>query len=816
MLSISSAIAASHGGYFSSLASGEYYTEGGEPLGRWAGSGLSEFGFVGEVDAVVFQRLLQGFSPDGKTALVQNAGDPNRQAAWDLTFSAPKSLSVLWSQADPATQRLIQELHALAVAKALHYLEKEAAFTRRGKAGTEIERARWIAATFEHGTSRAKDPQLHTHVVLINLAIREDGTTGTLLSWPVFRHKMAAGALYRAELAALLRERLGLGIERVKTWFEVEGVPEELVAEFSKRRHQIEEALESRGLAGVIASKEAALHTRSRKEHLPRETLIQAWQATGRELGWSKSQVKALLRSRKGTLREIVSQTQLAKEALEAVTAHQSFFTHRDLVRRLAEISQGRGQDAAGVQLLADQVLGDSEIVHLGRVRGEAQFTTREMLRLESELLALAENGKHSRSHVLAGLTHHHFPNLSVEQQAAVGHITVSPGAVQVVSGLAGTGKSTLLQAARILWQEAGFHAWGTALTGKAARGLEQSAGIPSVTTASLELALAANCSPFHDEARPLDAKTVLVVDEAAMLGTRQLKSILEAVVKAGAKLVLVGDAKQLQPIEAGGPFHALSELLGEARLTQIVRQRENWAREVVKKFAFGSAASALEELVSRGLVNVSPTWEKTIARLLSDWKEDGEQHPERNLILANQNETARILNLGAQAARLAGGELGAISIRVGTETIHENDRVLFTRNSRLYGVSNGTLGTVTAIKGARLSVVLDTGATVQFSLADYDHLRLGYAVTTHKAQGMTAENVFVLAGDSMQDREITYVQASRARGNTRLYLDSESAGEKLETAIQQMKVSHQKILAHELLEPDESPRPVHLERLCA
>ena len=476
MLSISPPIAAAQGGYFGSLAREDYYTEGGEPPGRWIGCGLSALGLSGEVDKLVFQHLLLGYSPDGRSALVQNAGDPNRQAAWDLTFSAPKTLSALWSQADFETQRLIQELHALAVMKTLSYLEDVAAFTRRGHAGQIVERAQWIAAMFEHGTSRAQDPQLHTHVVLLNLAVRPDGTTGTVVSREFFRHKMAAGGLYRAELAKLLQERLGLGIGRVKTWFEVEGVSPALVTEFSKRRQQIETLLDQRGQEGAIAAKEAALRTRRAKEHLPRELLFRQWCDAGRSMNWSTTQVDALLNAGKGRMREAASPEVLTAEALATITNHQSFFPVRDLVRRLAEASQGRGLGAMGVRLAADEALSAPQIVPLGRVKGESQFTTREMLQLEHELLTIADETQHDRSHILPEPDLSRFENLSEEQQTAVRHITATEGAVQVVSGLAGTGKSSLLQAARILWQEADFAVWGTALTGKAARGLEASA----------------------------------------------------------------------------------------------------------------------------------------------------------------------------------------------------------------------------------------------------------------------------------------------------------------------------------------------------
>lgn len=806
MLSISPPIAAAQGSYFGGLAREDYYTEGGEPPGIWCGRGLGALGLAGKVDSEVFQHLLLGYSPDGRTPLVQNAGELMRQAAWDLTFSAPKTLSVFWSQADERTRQIIQEIQARAVAKALDYLEDVAAFTRRGHAGQQVERAFWIMATFLHGTSRAQDPQLHTHVVLLNLALRADGSTGTILSQPVFRHKMAAGALYRAELALLLQERLGLNVERVKSWFEIEGVAPALVAEFSKRRKEIEQFLRERGQEGPVAAKEATLLTRSVKQHLPREVLFRQWREIGRALNWSTTQAEELV-DRDGTRHHSLrSRQELVSEALFTVTEQQSHFAGRDLVRRMAEAGQGAGLGAAGARLLAQETLANPEVVTVGPWKGECRFTTREMLQMEDALLASAQSTRHSRSHVLVEPDRDRFATLSEEQRVAVRHITTAEGSVKVVSGLAGTGKSSLLKVARILWQESGRSVWGASLTGKAARGLEASAGIPSVTLARLLPCIAENRSPFRDDPSPLDAKTVLVVDEAGMLGTRQMKILVDAVHQAGAKLVLVGDAKQLQPIEAGGPFRALGELLGEAKLVHIQRQRDEWARRVVLKFADGAARFALNDLAAHGLLTVSPTREDSVKRLIDDWRHIGASHPEDHLILASQNESVRLLNRAAQAVRLARGELSETGIAVGAESIRVGDRILFTRNSTLHGVSNGTLGSVTAIHGVRLRVALDTSRSAEFSLADYDHVRLGYAVTTHKAQGMTAEHVYVLAAEEIQDREITYVQASRACGSTRFYLDRESGGDRLESIILQMATSHQKLLAREILDACEQP----------
>ena len=239
------------GGYYASLAHEDYYHDGGEPPGVWHGRGAEQFGFSGQVDKAEFLKLCDGFDPATGEALTQNAGKENHRAGWDLCFSVSKSISVLWSQADPETRKAIQEAQGQAVKKALDYMEKEAALTRRGHSGAELERCKLITAMFEHGTSRAQDPQLHTHAVVLNIGIREDGTTGSLEGREFMRHKMAAGALYRAELASELSKRLGVSLEAgKKNTFEVKGVPRSLLEEFSKRRDEIETAMKKQGEIG--------------------------------------------------------------------------------------------------------------------------------------------------------------------------------------------------------------------------------------------------------------------------------------------------------------------------------------------------------------------------------------------------------------------------------------------------------------------------------------------------------------------------------------------------------------------------------------
>ncbi|MEO2089563.1 MAG: MobF family relaxase, partial [Gemmataceae bacterium] len=294
MLSIS-AFSPDQGNYYIALARDDYYLNGGEPPGQWLGKGAEHLGLTEEVDKTVFKRLLRGFSPDGAQPLVQGAGGSRHQAGWDLTFTSPKSVSAIWSQADPVTRRAIQEAQTAAVREAVDYLQDAAALTRRGRGGQAREPTKLVVATFEHGTSRAQDPHLHTHCLVLNVGVREDGTTGTILSRPLYTHKLAAGAVYRAELANQLEKRLGVKLERKKSWFEVQGVPEALADEFSTRRGQIEQALADYGAFGAKAAAKFTLATRPTKGHQPRAELLPKWQDVGRQHGFTRENVGTLL-----------------------------------------------------------------------------------------------------------------------------------------------------------------------------------------------------------------------------------------------------------------------------------------------------------------------------------------------------------------------------------------------------------------------------------------------------------------------------------------------------------------------------------------
>lgn len=799
MLSIS-AMSGGQGAYYTGLAREDYYLEGGEPEGIWMGEGAELLGLSGVVDKNVFSSLFAGMKLRGGQ-LVQNALQKNRQPGWDLTFSAPKSVSVLWSLLPSELGAEIRAAHLTAVQEACRYLENQAAWTRRGKAGLQREPAKLVIGLFEHGTSRAGDPQLHTHALFLNIGVRTDGTTGTIESKPLYQHKMVAGALYRAELSKQLEWRLGLVAERVKSWFEIQGVSKKLMSHWSTRRAEIETALESKGYSSAKASEIANLTTRHTKQHICRGELFDEWRKQGQAIGWGVNEAAKMCRHNP----QLLDMTSIAKviaihESLDKITTQQAYFHERDLTRFAAEQAQGLCIGAKEVIQAVQQYL-KNDAVSLGIHRGVEWFTTQEILKIESDMLNLVDKSasrNQSRWSPLLTKLVLGLSSLNEEQKHAVKHIVETPGSIKVVSGMAGTGKTTMLKAASSIWKKQGFNVMGASLAGKAADGLSQEAGIPSAT-------IAKTLFDYEKGRLAIDKNTVLVIDEAGMVGTRQMAQLIEITQKKRAKLVLVGDERQLQPIEAGGPFAAIAKHLGQAALTTIVRQRDNWARQSVHDMADGNAAKALAEYAERGLLVVSEDKDKARESLLGSWKKEGVLAPEKNLILAATNYDVTLINRSAQLLRKEEKQLGSAAIKIGEDLFHEGDRVVFTKNSAPRGVRNGQIGTITSLEKftRHIRVRIDGGRSVHIPLNVYDHVKLGYAVTTHKSQGMTTENAFVLTDQSMQDKELSYVQTSRARGNTRIFTTESEAGEDLTKLHQAMSTSRQKELATDLLERD-------------
>ncbi len=346
---------AGSGNYYLNLAREDYYDNQTEEPGQWFGTGAQWMNLQGTVKRDAFHNLLEGYSPDGKWFHVQNAGSPKRQSGWDLTFSAPKSVSVLWALSPDDLRKEIESAHQHAVKRALTYLEETAGITRRGRGGAIKESAALVYATFQHGTSRAHDPQLHTHAILLNLGLREDGTSGSLQSLNIFREKMSAGAVYQTELACVLRRKMNLQIDPDPVSFHVRGVPKELCHEFSKRRRAIERKLKAQGKQGAIAAKTAALETRQKKESIPRAELFSRWEQVGKTYGWNamhifnRQQEKNLQKQIEVISKQIIAEK--LKEVIESIPAAQR--TRARVIRAATMVAIQNGADA---QMLADNL----------------------------------------------------------------------------------------------------------------------------------------------------------------------------------------------------------------------------------------------------------------------------------------------------------------------------------------------------------------------------------------------------------------------------------------------------------------------------
>lgn len=453
--------------------------------------------------------------------------------------------------------------------------------------------------------------------------------------------------------------------------------------------------------------------------------------------------------------------------ALDAITRQQSTFTDHDLARfvhRHTDDADQFGQAMSAVKT-------SPELVALGKDgAGRERFSTREMLateqRLEWSAEQIAGRGQHrvspaARELALAagegrGLA------LAGSQRDALDHITGREDLALVV-GYAGTGKSAMLGVAREAWEASGYQVRGAALSGIAAESLEAGSGIGSRTIASLE----------HGWAQGRDlltARDVLVIDEAGMIGSRQMERVLSAADAAGAKVVLVGDAEQLQAIEAGAAFRALTERHGAAEITEIRRQREGWQREATRELATGRTGAALDRYEAAGMVRGHETRDAARSALVDGWDAVRQARPEASQVMLahTRADVAELNQLARGRMRDAGaldGEDRVLRTERGERAFAPGDRVMFLRNERSMGVKNGSLGTVEKIDGASLAVRLD-GADrreVRFDLKDYAQIDHGYASTIHKSQGVTVDHGHLLASDGL-DRHAAYVGMSRHR----------------------------------------------------
>lgn len=787
--------------YLEHVAQGieDYYLGRGEAPGRWLGRGLEPVGLQAGalVDGEQLRALLSGHHPMTGEQLARTSS--NRVPGFDLTFRAPKSVSLLWALGATTTATAVQQAHDEAVAAALGYVQREAGRSRRGAQGVEsVAIDGFIGAAFRHRTSRAGDPLLHTHVLVANMArTSDDGIWRTLDSRLIYTHARTAGFLYQAHLRSTLTRELGVGWQPIVNGMaDLSGVERGWIEGFSKRRQAIVAVMAERGEDSARAAQVATLTTRDAKEVQADEpSLRHAWAVEAAEHGIPTDWADRVL----GVDHERpVRLTVLAQRvtAADGLTEHASTFTRRDAVRAIAE-ALPQGATVEQVEHLTDVILNSQirsgEVVRLGATRGHlaavirrddgttvtadggaARFTTTELLAIEQHAIDTATTSRTPHAAVPEATTQRAIGRartLTGEQGAMVRRLTTSHAGVEVVVGKAGTGKTYALNVARQAWEDAGLTVTGTALAARAATELETSAGIRSTTLARLLGQLdrqdtAGQPGPWRD------GRHVLVVDEAGMIGTRQLATLLDHARRRDVKVVLVGDPHQLPEINAGGLFRAVATRLPAVELHDNRRQHAAWERDALDQLRDGNPQQAIDAYREHGRIHTADTSEAAREQLVTDWWDTFQDQPGRAIMIGLRRAEVDNLNHRAREHLDAAGWLTGLTHYTDTDQpLQAGDRIVCLRNDRGLDVVNGLQAEVTGVERDGLHITSDTGRdlTLPWDYADR-HVTHGYAITGHKAQGLTVDHTFVYGSDALY-KEWGYVALSRGRASNHLYL---------------------------------------------
>lgn len=774
----------------------EYYVGGTEARGQWMGAGALQLGLVGPVVGEQLRRVFDGLDSDDHP--LRDSTSPVRIVGYDLTLSAPKSVSVLFGLGDQAVQHIVRAAHDRAVSEAFGHVERSAAAVRRGHGGARVEPADGlIGAAFRHRTSRAGDPQLHTHVLVANLGRGPDGRWSALDGRRLYAQARSASFIYQAVLRAELTRSLGVEWMPVRRGIaEVLGVPKPVLRAFSRRRAQIEAAMRERGTSSARAAEAAALDTRRPKDRsATADGLAVEWRARAADLGFDTGQLVLVV----GRVRE----SRTAEPSLERVfdalaaatglTREKSTFDRRDVIQALCERAPAEAAiDARSLEAAADAFLSSGRTVALlpehasfrrrdGRLlplaREQLRYSTPELLALEQRLVDRAMESGGAGAGV-AGIEDVRRmidarPTLSDEQRRMIERLCRDGDQVAVVAGKAGTGKTYALAAAREAWQAAGHPVLGVAVARRAARELQTGAGVQSTSTVALLGELART-------RRPLPTACVLVADEAGMVPTRQLAALLEHVERAGGKLVLVGDHRQLPELEAGGAFRALVRRGLAIELTANQRQVEQWERTALDHVSEGRAEAAVALYDAQDRIRIGDTTGETRERLVADWW--AAQPGGDAVMIAHRRADVADLNARAREIMRAGGALTGAELDLPGGAFSAGDRVVIKRNELGLDVANGDRGRVLAVDPEQHRLLLETnGRAVEVGAEFLDNrtehgdatLVHGYAITCHIAQGLTTDRAFVLAEEGIS-RELGYTALSRGRHGNYLYLTRE------------------------------------------
>lgn len=750
---------------------------------------------------------------------VRQRDEPKIVMGYDVTWSVPKSVSMLYAAGDDTLRGHIDRAIDNAVRAGMSYLETEGFHTREGRGRSRA--SDMIAASYRHTTNRALEPQLHEHVVIANMATSQSGTVRAVDARGLFAHATPAGYLAAAQLRHDLRE-IGVAWGPVhKGLADIAGIDRGQIMAMSSRRQDVLSLSAELGYLTPQARQTAALATRPGKDtSVDRDELFGRWQELLDDVGIDRQRVAELTGHDPSVPLWSPADTERLHRHLSSshgVTEQNAIFDRRHVIEAIATYAVDR-LGAADIVDLADHWLSTDAAVELDLGDGarretigtgaaqvsltpdERRYTTPEMLDIETRVIPFHHSGIRT-GHALvapaaveAAITRS-VVELGADQSDLVRALTTSGDQFQAAKGLAGSGKTTALRVAADAWETAGYTVIGAAPFGEAARKLHTEAGIESRTLEALlhRIELAA------DPRQVLGPGTVVIVDEASTIGNRQLDRLYRAAADTGASVRTIGDPRQHQSVEAGGLWAHLTDRFADRTPVLGTNRRQTGpdmaeVRLALDDYRNGLVTAAIDRLDDDNRIIVADTWDDLLDQMAADWHLDHQRHQAGHTIpsqmIAERNTDRHALNRRAQAWLRHDGTL-THPTPIGDDTFHLGDRVVAQRPERALTspddprahVINGSVGTVTAIRGNKdrsdLVVDFDHLGTIRvphdFIAAEVGPGRGGgltpaYAVTSYKAEGQTYDAARGLAAPGAIKAEGMYVALTRGRNDLRVY----------------------------------------------
>lgn len=824
-----------------------YYLDGDEPPGRWWGRGADRLGLQGEVDSDAFLALMAGRDPATGRDLGRRYGEGSVRG-YDATFSAPKSVSVLFGIGDEQVRDQVVEAHERAVGAVLSWVESHA-HTRMRRHGHImcVDAEGVVVGVFRQHTSRRLDPQLHTHAVIANRVPAPDGRWLALDARTIKLDQRTLSALYHANLRAELTRRLGVRWRPPEHGIaEMADLDPVVLAEFSQRTDDVQRRLDEKlgrfrtGLGRDptaserwMLEREAAVDSRPSKPQGATATELRGeWRERSRALGHDPERLVENVVGRQRGLEGIeVGQAELLVErALGSLGERQSTWRPAELVRELAaavptNVAVDSEQLTDFLERLCDHACGTRCVdisrpvptgVPLrrdGRPITEAAvdraLTTQAILDQEERLIAWADRRQSDES---IGIRERVYgEELTPAQTEAVAAVA-GRGGLELIVGPAGTGKTTTLASAVAHLQAEGRPVFGVAPTAAAAEVLATETGVVADT---LDKLLVEHRHPTRPPgtAYDLPAGTTVIIDEVGTAATPKLAELARLADRQGWRIVMVGDSRQFSAVGRGGMFAHLVDMYGGVELDRVHRFRHHWERQASLRLRAGDPA-VLTDYEGRGRLH-GGTHEEMEAEIIAAW-ENARVRGDAVALMANSTDAVARLNRLAQHTRILNGELDADSpaMRVGEDSMLVGDEVVTRRNDRRLLTNRGLIvknrdhWTITAIHPDRSVTVAGRTGTIRLPV-EYavEHLELGYAQTSHATQGRTVDTALLLV-DTPTDSRGVYTPMTRGRDSNHAYVvveDNQTALDVLSQAITRDWIDQPAVTRREQLDPHRS-----------